>query len=42
MARIEQKWVTVRDAYGLAVRRAEDLPLVLAVAWAVDAFREQK
>ncbi|HMO12033.1 MAG TPA: hypothetical protein PKB06_11155 [Actinotalea sp.] len=42
VARITQKWVTVRDTYTVDVTNPADVPLVLAVVWAVDAFREQK
>ena len=41
VARISQKWVTLRDAYALDVADGTDPGLALAVLWAVDRWVER-
>lgn len=41
VAEISQKWITIRDAYTLDVVQGADLPLALAVLWAVDRWVER-
>lgn len=41
VAQITQKWVTLRDTYTVDVANTADVPLVLALAWAVDSFHER-
>ncbi len=41
IAQISQKWIAIRDSYTLDVVDGIDLPLALAVLWAVDRFVEK-
>jgi uncharacterized protein YxjI len=38
IASVSKKWFRVRDSYGIEVREAADVPLMLAVAVALDAM----
>jgi uncharacterized protein YxjI len=42
IAAVSKKWFRLRDTYGVEVRNAEDVPLVLAVTVAVDALAHDR
>jgi uncharacterized protein YxjI len=41
VVQISQKWVTIRDTYTLDVAEGVELPLALAIVWAIDRWTER-
>lgn len=41
IARLEQKWLTIRDRYCVDIVDGVDTALVLGLVWAVDVWREE-